>query len=49
MLLYVILSFFHADLLFILKFMFNFANGYDYIHFDIFNIWITKGKLNQNK
>ena len=28
--------------------MFNFANGFNYIHFDIFDIWITKEKLHQD-
>ena len=30
--------FFYMDLLFLSKFMFNFANGFNYIHFDIFAI-----------
>ena len=40
--------FFYMDLLFLSKFMFNFANGFNYIHFDIFDIWITKEKLHQD-
>ena len=44
----VTLSFFYVDLLFLSKFMFNFANGFNYIHFDIFDIWITKEKLHQD-
>lgn len=40
--------FFYVDLLFLSKFMFNFANGFNYIHFDIFDIWITKEKLHQD-